>query len=101
MSKPDTVERILCRASGIAGVGEQRTNRFAQRFSNGIEPRLIRDDVQVGLRHDDLLLGGLDVATSTPRELLLGSTRSRVVLRPAELWRTAGRPPDGPEPGTC
>jgi hypothetical protein len=52
MTEPDTVERVLRRLASRAGILEQRAHAFAEWLAEGIEPGLILDEFEVGLRHD-------------------------------------------------
>jgi hypothetical protein len=53
MSEPDAMKGVLCRLAGWTSVPEQRANSLTKRLSDGIEPRLIGDCVQIRLSHAD------------------------------------------------
>ncbi len=51
MPEPHTVKGVLGCPAGRTRVSKRGANSFAERLSDGIEPRLIRDDVQVAAWH--------------------------------------------------
>jgi hypothetical protein len=51
VSEPDAVQRVPDGLSGRAGVLEQRTHRIGERFTNCVEPGLIRDCFERRVSH--------------------------------------------------